>query len=137
MLPLHRVPEVHRDGDGPAVRGGEAVPADREQVGDPGERDGDGVHVEAVHVLCQGQDRLPVGDAGRVGGEQERPGGVEDERAGAARRVEHPGGQRRPHGGRDHPVREPVGCVVLAQARPVVGADDRLVQRLEHVVLDV
>jgi hypothetical protein len=62
---------------------------------------------------------------------------MEQECPRAAGRIEHTLLQRARDRRRDHPRRQPVGCVIFAEIVPLVGIDQALVEALEHVDLDV
>ena len=74
---------------------------------------------------------------GFAGGREIPPHGVEEERAAAACRVQDPLLERVRHGGVGHRLDTPLRGVELPEPTSGVGADDALVQRLHHVVLDV
>jgi hypothetical protein len=94
------------------------------------------VDVDAEHLLRDAGDRLGGAVPGGACSLQVAADGVEDERPGAAGRVEHSLGQRGGHGVLDDGLGQPVRGVVLPERLAGVGADHRFVQHLHHVVLD-
>ena len=135
--PLDAVAEVHRDGDRRPVGGLEAVHADREQVGDPREGHRHRMHVHPGDVADDAQDGVRVRRSCRGRGVQVAAHRVEQERPGAASRVEDALVQRVGHNLGDDLLGEPVRRVVLAEPVPLAGADHRFVQDLHDVVLDL
>lgn len=110
---MHAVAEIDRDGDGaPLV--GESLVADGEEVGHARERRGDGVQVDADHVVGELRQRSVERYGRRLGGGEIPANGVEEEGAGAAGGIQHPLPQRIGDDGVDEVLREPVGRVVLA-----------------------
>jgi hypothetical protein len=136
LLPAEAVAEVDRDAERRPLAF-EVLGADRQQVGDPGEGDGDGVEVHAGDVGDHAEDRLLPRHPRRLGRAQVAPDGPEDEGPRAAGGVEDALLERVGHRGLDHALRQPVGGVVLAQVLARVGVDHGLVEGLEDVVVDV
>ena len=90
LLPLDAVSQVHRHGDRPALRVQEPLPADGEQVGDPGEGDRDRMQIDSEDMIGEPIERLGQRHA-VLGGRGEIPAHcVEQERARSARRVQNP-----------------------------------------------
>ena len=115
----------------------EAVHADSEQVGDPREGHGHRVHVHPGDVADDAEDGVRVRRSCCGCGVQVVADCVEQERPGAASRVEDALGQRVGHNMGDDLLGEPVRRVVLAEPVPLAGADHRFVQDLHDVVLDL
>ena len=132
---LHRVAEIDRDRDGAGPRRERG--RERQQEGDAGDDDGDRMDVDPRHVL--GRDARPIGgrQARVLGFREEAAYRVEQERAGAAGRVEHMLFERAIDDALHHLRGEPVGRVVFPEAMALVPVDQRLVEDLEHVALDL
>ena len=135
-VPLQRVAQVDGDGQFRTIRVAQPL-AQRQQVGDARDLHGHGMHVDPDHLVqaaLQGGARVqPL----RLGFRQQASQGVEQERAGAAGRVQHALLQRTLDSLRAHAGRQPVGRVVLAQVVPVLRIHQRFVEALEHVGLDL
>jgi hypothetical protein len=95
------------------------------------------MHVETVDVSRHARDRCGVGHTRYRGGSKIVPDGLEQESPRSAGRVQHALFQRSFDRLLDHAVRQPVRCVVLAQAVAPVGIDDALVEHLHDIVLHV
>lgn len=82
-------------------------------------------------------DGVGAGQAAPLGSGEEATDRPEEEGSRATGRVEDCLDQRLSNGVTDHALGQPVGRVVLAEAVPRLGIDHRLVEDLEHVVLDL
>src|SRR6185437_13382309 len=114
----------------------ESCPAEREQISDTCERDGDGMKVHPVHVLGDTfqnvRKRLGCG----LGRRDVLTNRVKEECAGTAGCVQNAHCERRCDSLVDHFFCEPVGCVVFPELFTCRRADDGLIQHLQYVLFD-